>query len=209
MSKQVAALTIAEYIISEFHESGYAITNLKLQKLLYYIQGWHLGLYGTSVFEEELEAWVHGPVEYGVYQEYKEFSGGFPITRIPTKPQLEINLEKHIHEVLQEYAGENALNLEIRTHQEWPWIEAREALQPNEPSREEISKNTMKEFFKEYYEKNIRTGNYLPNAETIRALEESKRGIGVQKYSSVEDMFSEIYQELEEEGFKVERHVSH
>lgn len=46
----------------------------------------------------------------------------------------------------------------------------------------------------------------VPNEETIRALETSAKGIGINTYSSVEEMMNEIYQELENEGFKVKRH---
>ena len=47
----------------------------------------------------------------------------------------------------------------------------------------------------------------IPNAETIKALEESAKGIGVTSFSSVDDMFNELYQELEDEGVNVEKHV--
>jgi uncharacterized protein (DUF302 family) len=47
----------------------------------------------------------------------------------------------------------------------------------------------------------------VPNEETIKALEESRQGIGVTSNSSVEEMMNEIYQELEEEGFKVKKHA--
>jgi DNA-damage-inducible protein J len=46
----------------------------------------------------------------------------------------------------------------------------------------------------------------IPNAETIKALEESAKGIGVTSNVSVEEMLNEIYQELKEEGFNVEQH---
>ena len=46
----------------------------------------------------------------------------------------------------------------------------------------------------------------IPNEETIKALEESRQGVGVTSNSSVEEMMNEIYQELEEEGFKVKKH---
>ena len=47
----------------------------------------------------------------------------------------------------------------------------------------------------------------IPNAETRTALEESRRGIGINEYSSWEGMLDKLYQELEDEGSKVERHV--
>jgi len=47
------------------------ISNLKLQKLLYYAQGIHLALYGKPLFNDPIEAWQYGPVVDSVYQTYK------------------------------------------------------------------------------------------------------------------------------------------
>jgi len=47
------------------------ITDLKLQKLLYYAQGMSLGMRGTCMFADPIEAWQHGPVVPHVYQIYK------------------------------------------------------------------------------------------------------------------------------------------
>lgn len=202
----VNASQIAKYIIAEFQESEDPITNMKVQKLLYYVQGWHLGLYGTDAFTEELQAWVNGPVQYEVYQEYQSFSGAAITTKIE-RPQLPQNLIKHIQEVLECYGGENPYTLVSMTHKEWPWIEARDDLPEKVHSRNIISKKTMKEYFTDLAKSNEENHNYTLNQETIRVLEESKRGIGVQSISSIEEMFNEVYQELEEEGFAVERHV--
>lgn len=38
------------------------MTNMKLQKMLYYQQGLHLAYFGTPLFDEDLEAWMYGPV---------------------------------------------------------------------------------------------------------------------------------------------------
>lgn len=46
-----------------------------------------------------------------------------------------------------------------------------------------------------------------PNLETIKAIEESRNGIGITKNSSVEEMMNEIYQELEDEGYKIKKHA--
>lgn len=52
--------------------------HMKLQKLLYLAQAWHLAWYGEPLFEEPLEAWRWGPVVEDVWQLYKRF-GGEPI----------------------------------------------------------------------------------------------------------------------------------
>lgn len=185
------ASEVAKYIISEFHDSEDLITNMKVQKLLYYIQGWHLGLYGSPVFADDFEAWVHGPVQYEVYNEYKEYRYN-PITKVINKPILNELLISHINQVLECYGGETAYALELMTHKEWPWIEARDGLPSDAPSDNIISTETMEKYFSNLVTKNEENHNYTPNNYTIKLLEESKRGIGINQYPSIEAMIKKI-----------------
>lgn len=63
---------IADYIILYFQEHGEPLTNLKLQKLLYYAKGWYLALYDKPLFNDKIEAWVHGPVVPSIYHAFKQ-----------------------------------------------------------------------------------------------------------------------------------------
>src|SRR3989442_1092083 len=56
-----SAQVIANYFLWLSNESGSFLSNLKLQKVLYYAQGWHLGLERQRLFTDQIEAWVHGP----------------------------------------------------------------------------------------------------------------------------------------------------
>ena len=49
------------------------MTNMKLQKMLYYQQGFHLAYFGTPLFDDDFEAWMYGPVIPSVYEKYKNF----------------------------------------------------------------------------------------------------------------------------------------
>lgn len=66
-------LTIARYIINYCNEKGYEITNLKLQKLLYFVQAVFLSLLNKPCFKEKIEAWKFGPVVREAYYEFKEY----------------------------------------------------------------------------------------------------------------------------------------
>jgi uncharacterized phage-associated protein len=56
------ACSVAKYFVSLVdEEAGDSISNLKLQKLLYYAQGAHLALHNTPLFPEAIEAWTRGP----------------------------------------------------------------------------------------------------------------------------------------------------
>jgi uncharacterized phage-associated protein len=122
------------------------ISNLKLQKLLYYVQGWTPGLYGNPAFYERVEAWVHGPVVPAAFYEYRHF-GWNPID-VPAEPVSLSEQEKsHISNVLDIYGKFSATQLESFSHEEDPWIEARRGLDATAISRNVITQDAMKAYF--------------------------------------------------------------
>lgn len=62
-----SALDVAKYIINKCTIEHDAISNLQLQKILYYIQKWFLQN-GLVAFDDDFEAWSFGPVVLSVYQ---------------------------------------------------------------------------------------------------------------------------------------------
>jgi uncharacterized phage-associated protein len=121
------------------------LTNLKLQKLLYYSQAWHLALTDNPIFIEDVEAWIHGPVVPRVFGTFKEYRWGV-ISR-EVKPINDDSIIRHIEEVIHTYGKFGATELERLTHSEEPWISARRGLAPDEPSRNVIPKEHMKNFY--------------------------------------------------------------
>lgn len=141
------AYEIARYIVNFFQEAGDPLTNLKLQKLLYYVQGWHLALRdGEPAFGDRLEAWIHGPVQPGVYGQYKHFRWN-PITDEVAKPDLDAPLKEVLDAVLEAYGADSGFELELRTHGERPWLDARGNLPPDTESNKVLSREVMREFF--------------------------------------------------------------
>lgn len=122
---------------------GELLTNLKLQKLLYYEQGFHLAVFDSPLFEEEIEAWMYGPVVPCVYEEYNSF-GSAPLI-IPAKESLislsndEEELFNQVYESLTEFSG---FGLIRKTHNEMPWKTTPQG------KGKVITKEKMKEFFK-------------------------------------------------------------
>lgn len=141
------ASDIAKYIIHFFHDCEDLITNLKLQKLLYYVQGWHLGLYERAAFMEDFQAWVHGPVQFQVYNEYRQYKWN-PISDYFPAPSFTDHLKNHINEVLEVYGTETGYALERRTHLEDPWIIARNGLPPDAECNTIITKESIREYFR-------------------------------------------------------------
>ena len=138
---------VARYIVRFFQEAGDPVTNLKLQKLLYYVQGWSLAINDAPAFNERLEAWVHGPVQPGVYGEYRGYRWN-PIDQAVEWPNLGDELTALTKEVIDAYGNETAWELERRTHTEEPWTLARNGIPNDQDSNAEISRDSMKNFFK-------------------------------------------------------------
>lgn len=68
-----AAVVIANHFLALAHRDQRPVSPLKLQKLLYFAQGYHLGITGQPLFDEPIEAWKFGPVVASVYREFKQF----------------------------------------------------------------------------------------------------------------------------------------
>lgn len=119
------ALTIAKCILALSQpDKGDVVTNLKLQKLLYYAQGYHLALYGKRLFKEDLEAWQYGPVVPSVYHQYKSNgSSGIILNEenFNCKDHLDQQQLELIQEIYDVYGQFSALKLMDMTHSETPW----------------------------------------------------------------------------------------
>ncbi|MGB3692450.1 MAG: type II toxin-antitoxin system antitoxin SocA domain-containing protein [Spirulinaceae cyanobacterium] len=142
----LSCFDIANYFIWLANETGSFISNLKLQKLVYYAQAWHLALHEKPLFEEDFQAWVHGPVIPVLYQKYKGF-GWQPILK-DTDLKLSDNVIEFLDEVAQEYFACDAYELEQMTHIEDPWNRARGDLPPDTPSSAIIKKEWIREYYK-------------------------------------------------------------
>lgn len=115
------ALDIANKIIFKTDlEHGDTISNLKLQKMLYYQQGFHLAYFGTPLFDEDIVAWQYGPVVPSVYKEYKSFESN-SISTSEEGISLSDDEEELFNNVYEEYNQFSAVALMKMTHEESPW----------------------------------------------------------------------------------------
>ena len=115
------------------------LTDLKLQKLLYYAQGIAIKYTGKPLFNENLVAWDLGPVVPKVYNKYKKY-GKKPIDEPIEKPNFENNdIEVILKDVYEDYGQFSASKLVKMTHDETPWKET--------PKNNVISIDKMRAFF--------------------------------------------------------------
>lgn len=142
-----SALQIAEWFLCAVdRDAGDSITHLKLQKLLYYAQAWSLVLLNKPMFSEEIQAWTHGPVVPIVYDKYST-CGYKEILKPEVCPNIDIEYEEVLEEVMKTYGIYQAKYLEMLTHSEKPWIEARGDLPLEARCDKPISLETMKQFY--------------------------------------------------------------
>lgn len=127
----------------------FEITPKKLQKLVYYAQAWYLATHDHPLFEEDFQAWVHGPVHPGLYHQYSEFRHNplpvyqeFDSSTIPSEIQVLLN------EIWGVYGRYNGDELEYFTHLERPWQEARRGYKPHQHCNRVIHKGTMQSFYR-------------------------------------------------------------
>jgi uncharacterized phage-associated protein len=148
---------IADYFISLSNETGNLISNLKLQKLCYYAQAWHLAIYGEELFEAKFEAWVHGPVIRDLYNTYRGFSWK-PIEREELGQEYIDTFNRKICEstkgfledIVDEYFGMTAYELEVQSHKEDPWRIARRGLSEDVPCDRVIENSWMIDYYKQF-----------------------------------------------------------
>lgn len=135
------AIDVAHYFLCQVDsEAGDLISNLKLQKLLYYAQGFHLAVCDAPLFEETIEAWTHGPVVPDVYHEFKQYSS----SSIPCPVEFDFqSFDSETSDLLDEvyavYGQFSAWKLREMTHDELPWLET--------PRAQAISHDKMKQYF--------------------------------------------------------------
>lgn len=97
-----------------------SISPLKLQKLLFFAQGWYAANNNERLFEDDIWAWKHGPVVEDVYHKYKEF-GSQDLKQVELSVKKDKALAQALTPVLKVYGNMSAYELVSRTHKEEVW----------------------------------------------------------------------------------------
>ena len=131
---------VAKYIL---HTIGDEISTMKLQKLCYYSQAWHLAWYGIPLFPEHFKKWDNGPVCTELFDVHR---GWFSVEEeeisddLLSGEKLSICELKTIDQILEDYGMYNGAQLSEISHQEDPWVNAQKD--------EVISNEAMEEYYK-------------------------------------------------------------
>lgn len=112
---------------------------MKLLKLLYYCQGYHLATCGRPLFREPVNAWDDGPIVLGVHHEDTDRRGH--------RRQLDNTELSTVGFVVSRYGHHTGRELADMTHRETPWLRANEHRTPGGWAR--IDQNLMRDYFRE------------------------------------------------------------
>lgn len=124
---------IANFFLEVAEAAGESVTPMKLQKLVYYAHGWHVGFTGKTLIDESVEAWQYGPVIPSLYHEFKKY-GSSPIKSkatdldtscfefVDVKSPQEEPIKKFLASVWKSYGKYPGTKLSEMTHAEGsPW----------------------------------------------------------------------------------------
>jgi uncharacterized phage-associated protein/DNA-binding transcriptional regulator YiaG len=149
-SHNSAIESVALYILN----SKYEITNMSLQKLLYYIEAFAQILLGERIYDDRCEAWTYGPVYPVIYEKYKSFGKSqIVVDDIDLTDCLDESVRKVIDFVLANFAIYNGVTLKDLSHSESPWKNAHAGYGEKEHCEEVISHDAITEYFTSVNEK--------------------------------------------------------
>lgn len=140
----VTAKKVANLFLAWANEDGDLITNLKLQKLLYYAQAWHLVFFDEPLFSDSMEAWDWGPVVTTLYHEYKKYRYGAIVYKNNgnEKNNFTPDQMEYLKAFYNKFIGYSAHELVNMTHNETPWENA-----SKQRGNKKISLNSMKTYY--------------------------------------------------------------
>ena len=141
---QVAKWVLAHNRIATDEEGTEYISNLKLQKLLYYAQGVFLAVTDKPLFDDDIVAWLQGPVVESVYHQYKANGAqGIPFDEDFDFSEFTPEENELLTEVYDVFGQYSALKLRNMTHEETPWKETKQ--------NDIIPLQIIKDYFKKEY----------------------------------------------------------
>lgn len=154
-TQQTSDNTKIEVVVNYLVYKCEDITPLALQKLLYYVQGFYYAFINQFIFEEDCEAWVHGPVFRDMYFKYKDYRfDPINVSRTTDNLNLTVSEKAIIDSVIKHLSCYSGKILEAFTHAETPWLATRRDLPALVSTDRKIEKKLIGDYFTAVKEKN-------------------------------------------------------
>ena len=123
--KMYTAMNIASEIIRQYGERHKSITNLKLQKVLYYVQVYSLQNQGRALFDDDFQAWRHGPVIPEVYDIFRKYVSDDikedDQTVLGNRIEIDETSKSMIEKIVEKTLPLDAWDMVYKTHETRPW----------------------------------------------------------------------------------------
>lgn len=121
----VSVFDVAQFILKTKGE----MTTLKLQKLCFYIQSWHLALVGEKLFDGDFQAWANGPVSPELFDAHRaKFLVSEASFTVGDAEKIQGESRSIALEVLEKYGELTPQELSLLSHREDPWLKSRNGL---------------------------------------------------------------------------------
>ena len=144
-----SAKTVAQFLLYLAGRDEISdMDQFKVQKALYFCQGWSLALRGKVLFEDEIQAWPNGPVVPSVWREYTDWEDRYIDPESDPPDTISAEDQSFIEAIwcdLRDLSGKKLRNL---THESPPWIDARGDYSPDQHGRKVIPKKAMRDHFR-------------------------------------------------------------
>ncbi|MBU4316126.1 MAG: DUF4065 domain-containing protein [Proteobacteria bacterium] len=139
-----SASDIANYFLFKANQEGQELlSNLKLQKLVYYAQGLHLVVYGKPIFSEMIVAWNYGPVVQCLYHAYKDNGANGIASDVNFNPLIiDEQTREFLDEIYETFGQFSAIRLMEISHTDDCW--------KNAGIKNEISLESMRTCLRKY-----------------------------------------------------------
>jgi uncharacterized phage-associated protein len=147
------SVVIANEFLRIADEKGKKLTNMQLQKLVYFAHGWYLALAGKPLLKEEVKAWTFGPVIPPLYNKLRKFANDEVTSPIPVSTDVEIppKIKVFLESVWDAYGHMTGGEMSYLTHKfGTPWLETW-----NSEKFAVIPQQVIKVHFKELREKSL------------------------------------------------------
>ncbi|MGZ1491272.1 Panacea domain-containing protein [Brevibacterium sediminis] len=137
---------VAQFIVEL---AGGRIETMKLQKLLYFAQGWNLAWDGNKLFDSEIKAWKYGPVVTEIYPLHRR-QPAYDLERdgaLGDSNELTLFERVNVMDVFNFYDAFNGFELAELSHQHSPWVRAYTDAAPTQRGNVTISIDDIEQFF--------------------------------------------------------------
>jgi uncharacterized phage-associated protein len=138
---------VADYFLWLAHNDRLGVDHLKLQKLVYYAQAYHLAFRDEPFFDGDLRAWAYGPVSPELWRNYRYRRDYLEAPEAIDEAVFSDDARELLEMIHARLRNESGLDLYRQTHAELPWIEADERAQAG--GSDILSHETMRDYFRE------------------------------------------------------------